>query len=245
MTILVVGATGATGQLLVQQLINRGHEVRLVVRSPEKMPVFWTKNDAVTIIPAAISAVTEQEMSTYIADCEAVASCLGHHLSWKGIYGPPRRLVTDAIRLMCRAIQQHSPERPVRLLLMNTAGNRNRDQGESLSAGEKLMTGLIRLLLPPHADNEQAAEFLRKQIGSQNAAVQWVVVRPDTLIDQAEVSTYEVFPSPTRSALFNPGKTSRINVAHFMASLISDDDLWRQWAGQMPVIYNEDTGNTP
>lgn len=30
-----------------------------------------------------------------------------------------------------------------------------------------------------------------------------------------------VHPSPTRSAVFNPGRTSRINVAHFMADLVS------------------------
>jgi hypothetical protein len=29
------------------------------------------------------------------------------------------------------------------------------------------------------------------------------------------------------------GSTSRINVAHFMARLITDDDLWTRWQGQM------------
>lgn len=33
--------------------------------------------------------------------------------------------------------------------------------------------------------------------------------------------------------------TSRINVAHFMADLITDDDTWRRWKGRMPVIYDE------
>lgn len=35
------------------------------------------------------------------------------------------------------------------------------------------------------------------------------------------------------------GETSRINVAHFMADLITDDGLWSRWKGQMPVIYNQ------
>ncbi len=34
------------------------------------------------------------------------------------------------------------------------------------------------------------------------------------------------------------GKTSRINVGHFMVNLINDDDLWKKWKGQMPVISN-------
>jgi hypothetical protein len=32
-----------------------------------------------------------------------------------------------------------------------------------------------------------------------------------------------------------------INVGHFMAELITDDELWNQWNGQMPVIYNKES----
>jgi hypothetical protein len=34
-----------------------------------------------------------------------------------------------------------------------------------------------------------------------------------------------VLPSPTRSAIFDAGQTNRINVAHFVASLVTDPDL--------------------
>ena len=37
-TILVVGATGATGRRLTEQLLLRGHHVKAIVRSPEKLP---------------------------------------------------------------------------------------------------------------------------------------------------------------------------------------------------------------
>ena len=72
-----------------------------------------------------------------------------------------------------------------------------------------------------------------------NGLIEWVVVRPDSLIDVGQVTAYELHPSPTRSAIFDPGKTSRINVGHFMADLITNDDTWQQWQGQMPVIYNK------
>ncbi|MCP4135133.1 MAG: NAD(P)-dependent oxidoreductase, partial [bacterium] len=55
---------------------------------------------------------------------------------------------------------------------------------------------------------------------------------------EEEVSEYEVHPSPIRSAIFNAGQTSRINVGHFMAGLVTDNHLWDRWKGQMPVIYN-------
>jgi hypothetical protein len=69
--------------------------------------------------------------------------------------------------------------------------------------------------------------------------VEWAAVRPDDLINEKEVTEYEVHPSPIRSAIFNAGKVSRINVAHFMATLIHDDKLWQKWKGQMPVIYSK------
>jgi hypothetical protein len=69
--------------------------------------------------------------------------------------------------------------------------------------------------------------------------IEWVVVRPDTLINEDRATEYVVVPSPTRSAISNSGKTSRVNVAHFMADLVTDDQIWRTWRGQMPVIYNQ------
>ncbi len=64
-------------------------------------------------------------------------------------------------------------------------------------------------------------------------------MRPDGLTNEDRVTKFTVHPSPTRSPLFDAGKTSRINVAHFMAELIFDDALWAAWRGKMPVIYNE------
>jgi hypothetical protein len=179
-------------------------------------------------------------MAEHVAGCEAVASCLGHNLTLKGIYGKPRRLVTDAARRLCGAIRANKPESPVKYVLMNTSGNRNRDLDEPISFAQRGVIALLRLLLPPHVDNEKAADFLRTKIGRNDAMIEWAAVRPDDLINEMEVTEYEVYPSPIRSAIFNAGKVSRINVAHFMANLISDDDIWQKWKGQMPVVYNKE-----
>ncbi len=122
---------------------------------------------------------------------------------------------------------------------MNTTGNRNRDLNEPISFAEKCVVGLLRLLLPPHVDNEQAADYLRSKVGQNDKLIEWTAVRPDNLIDEDEVTPYDVYPSPIRSAIFDAGQTSRINVGHFMADLITEDDIWQQWQGQMPVIYNK------
>ncbi|MCB1807502.1 MAG: NAD(P)-dependent oxidoreductase, partial [Candidatus Competibacteraceae bacterium] len=117
--------------------------------------------------------------------------------------------------------------------------NSNRDLAEQISLGQKCVIGLLRLLLPPHVDNEQAADYLRTRIGQNDVAIEWSAVRPDSLIDASDVTGYELHASPIRSAIFNAGTSSRINVGHFMAELITDDATWNTWKGRMPVLYNQ------
>jgi len=239
MSTLIVGASGATGKQLVEQLLSMGQKVKLIVRPTGKITETWKNNDKISIINANISEISVDEMMNYLIDCQSVVSCLGHNITLKGIFGKPRKLVTDAVKLICMAIQNNSPKQPIKFVLMNTTANRNRDLIEPISIGEKLLMGVIRLLVPPQSDNEKAADFLRVPIGQKNKLIDWVAVRPDTLINEDKVSENELYISPVRSAMFNPGKTSRINVGNFMAKLIVENDLWNKWKGQMPVIYNK------
>ncbi len=238
MTTLVVGASGATGKLLVEQLLEAGQLVKIIIRSTSNIPDDWNGNEQMTIIRGNFTEINAEKLYDYIADCQSVACCLGHNLTWQGIYGNPRNLVAAAVRLLCEAIIKNASERPIKFVLMNTAGNRNRDMDEPVSVGQRIVTGLLRLLLPPHTDNEKAADYLSAKVGQNNPYIEWVVVRPDTLINEEDITEYSLHKSPIRDAIFNPGKTSRINVGHFMAKLIIDKDIWNHWKGQMPVIYN-------
>lgn len=239
MTTLVVGASGATGRLLVKQLLSRGLGVKVIVRSPDKLPKDVRNHRNLSVVHASVLNLSDAEMVKHVNGCDAVASCLGHTLSLKGIYGHPRLLVTEATRRLCNAIKANKPERPVRFVLLNTAGNSNHDIPERISFGQECVIWLLRLLLPPHLDNERAADYLRTKIGQDERTIEWATVRPDNLIDESQVTEYDVYPSPIRSAIFDAGVTSRINVAHFMADLIADNEIWNKWKGQMPVIYNK------
>jgi len=238
MTTLVVGASGATGRLLVEQLLKRGESVKIIVRTGSILSEALNNHENLSIIRANVLDLSDDEMAQHVKGCNAVASCLGHNMSFKGMFGHPRRLVTDSTRRLCRVIKGNNPEIPVKFVLMNTTGNSNRDLSERISFSQTCVIWLLRLLLPPHVDNEKAADFLRTNIGKDNKVIEWSAVRPDGLIDESEVTEYEVHPSPTRSAIFDSGTTSRINVGHFMAELITDSDTWSRWKGQMPVIYN-------
>ncbi|WP_242082923.1 NAD(P)-dependent oxidoreductase [Aestuariivivens sediminis] len=239
MLVLVVGASGATGRHLVNQLLLKGNQVRIIVRSKAHLPKSWKANTHLEIITTSILELTENQLITYTSDCDAIVSCLGHNVTFKGIYGKPRKLVTEATKRLCNAVQTHELKSPIKFVLMNSSGNSNRDLNEPMSLAQKGVIGLLRLLLPPHIDNEQAADYLRTQIGQNNRHIEWVAVRPDSLINEDDLTEYESYASPIRSAIFNAGKISRINVGHFMAELINDNNLWNTWKGQMPVLYSK------
>ncbi|MBL4645293.1 MAG: SDR family oxidoreductase, partial [Rhizobiales bacterium] len=238
MTLLVVGASGATGHLLVQQLLERGEHVRMIVRATARLPKNIKNHANAEIITASLLDLSDEDLAKHVAGCSAVASCLGHNLSFKGIFGQPRRLVSDATRRLCAAIKANNPQTPVKFVLMNSSGVHQENVDAPIWFAQSLVIGLLRALVPPHVDNEMAAAVLRSDIGQNDPDIEWAIVRPDALIDADETSPRMLHPSPVRSAIFNAGKTSRINVAAFMADLMGDKALWDIWKGQMPMIYN-------
>lgn len=237
MTTLVVGASGATGRLLLEQLLQQGESIIAIVRSKAALPASIRQNTLVSIVEASVMEMSDEELLNLVKSCDAIASCLGHRLSFQGLFGHPRRLVADTTRRLCVAIEAARPEKPVKFVLMNSSGVSNPDLQEKVSFKQRCVIWLLRVLLPPHADNEEAADFLRKTIGQNNKFIQWSAVRPDGLVDDDEVTQYSIYPSPIRSAIFDAGKISRINVGNFMAKLLLAEESWLQWKGKMPVIY--------
>ena len=95
---------------------------------------------------------------------------------------------------------------------------------------------MLHWFLPPHRDNETAAEYLHEEIAENNTHIEWCCVRPDSLIN-ADISSYEIVQSPM-TGIFSGRPTSRANVAHFMEALIESTTLWSEWKFRMPVIMN-------
>ena len=237
--ILVLGATGATGSLVVRRLLENQETVVALVRSPDKLAALAQEFANLEIIKG--TALEAPDLPEILQQCKAVVSCLGHNLDFKGIYGKPRKLVADSLIKVCHQIKDLNPAQPVKVVLMNTTGFRYSETDPSRSFGEKLVIGLLRPILPPQTDNEAAANYLIHVVGQQCDAIDWVIVRPDSLVDLAEETDYTVSKATVRSPIFNSGKTSRINAAAFMAELAINNMLMDLWKFQAPVIYNSDS----
>ena len=236
-TVLLVGGTGRTGRRALQQLLDRGVGVRAIVRSRGKVPPGVAGHPNLTVIEASLLSLRDEELREHLRGCDAVVSCLGHVLSLRGVFGPPRDLVTRATMRLYRGIEALRPPAPFKLILMSSVSV-NRPDGLDTRRGafERAFLWMLCGALPPARDNQRAADFLLEEIGPDDAFVQWALVRPDALLE-GEISKYALHEGLVNS-LFAPGRTNMANVAHFMCELVTNPKTWAEWKGKLPVITN-------
>lgn len=239
-TVLVVGASGRTGRRVVAQLLSRGISVRAIVRSADRLPGKLAKEPGLSVVVGDLLSLSDADLTANVRDCIAVISCLGHTINLKGIYGPPRDLVTRAVTRLSAAVEMSTPSAPVRLILMSSVSVTH-PGGLDTQRGllEKLLLWVLSGLVPPSRDNQRAADYLYRSLSSTDSHIEWVAVRPDTLVE-GDVSSYALHVS-TVSSLFRPDSTNMANVAHFMCELATDREVWETWSGKMPVIVNAPT----
>ena len=239
-TVLLVGGTGRTGRRVLEQLLGRGVRVHAIVRSIQKLPAGAAQNPNLVVVEASLLSLTDEELQRHIRGCDAVISCLGHVISFKGACFPPRDLVTRAATRLCRAIEALQPTEPIKFLLVSSVSV-NRPGGADTRRGklERAFVWMIRSLLPPAKDNQQAADFLNDSIGTANPFVQWATIRPDAL-KEGDAARYTLHEGLVNS-LFAPASTNMANVAHFMCELVTNPQVWNEWKGKLPVIINEST----
>ena len=110
---------------MVEELLNYKQNVKVIVRLPEKLPDTIKNQEGLSMISASVLDLSDKEMADQVAGCNAVASCLDHNLTFKGIYGKPRKLVTEVTQRLCMAVKANKSEKSTKLVLMNTVANCN------------------------------------------------------------------------------------------------------------------------
>jgi hypothetical protein len=222
---------------VVTQLLKNGINVKALTRNVEIFDSIKNR-EHIEVLKASILEIDNQMLKQYLSDVEAVISCLGHNITLKGLFGKPYTLVADALIKIVNSFNENNKNKTIKIIWMNATACINKLQSEKFKKNENFVMKILRYLLPPQRDNELTLGYLIDTVGIGNKHFEWIAVRPDTLINEVEVSEYVVHPSPIRSPIFDAGKTSRINVADFMVSLLKDEKLWGKWKYKTPVIYN-------
>lgn len=193
--ILVLGATGATGRLIVSQAVARGHDVRVLVRSADH-----GVQDAQVIVG---DARDEAALRRALAGRDAVISALGTPAS-------PFRAVTllsSASRALVAAMKR---EQVSRLVCITGIG-----AGDSIGHGGFVFDKLIfpLLLRKVYADKNRQEAIVR------DSGLDWVLVRPAMLNNKPRRDTIRALTDLTG---FHGGTISRADVASFVLDQVRD-----------------------
>ena len=243
LTFLVVGATGMTGRHVVQQLLEQGHLVRVIVRSKQRMldalaNLPDVKDRLLQVKEASLLDLTDGEICEQVKGTQAVICCLGHTMDFRGVFGHPRRLVTVAVNRLTTAtiqVSENKQDNKQKFLLMGSNGVAHpggRDDTRAFS--DRALLTILRYLIPPHADNEEAAAYIYHSLGT--SGLEWIVERPTDLVDGV-AGDYILLDKP-HGSLFGSGVATRATVAKSMVDLLTSKNLWDKYKFTMPVVQD-------
>jgi putative NADH-flavin reductase len=215
MRIAVFGATGRTGQPLVEQAVERGHEVVAFVRDATGLSSTLRNDDRVSTVEG--DAYTGEGVERAIAGdgdpVDAVVSVLAQPSDG------PDDLLTEAGRHILSAMNQHGVERVVTLV-----GAGVREEGESVSLGGRIMGTLLKLLARSVLEDARDQVELLKESDTR-----WTVVRGPRLTEDAHTGEFRHGPD---LSLGMRDTAARENVADFILDCLEDD----QYVHEMPKV---------
>ena len=207
MKILVLGATGATGRLIVGKAVAKGYEVVALVRSKVK---------AMDLIGAELiegDARDSAALTRAIAGCDAVISSLGTAVS-------PFREVT-LLSTATRALVGVMAEQNIRRLVCITGLGAGDSRGHGGFFFDRLFLPL--LLRKVYEDKNRQEDAIRA------SALDWTIVRPTVLNDKPALGHIKAL---TDLSGVHGGTIARSDVADFVVQQLATDT----WLRKAPLI---------
>ncbi|USI74981.1 NAD(P)-dependent oxidoreductase [Sphingomonas morindae] len=206
--LLVLGATGATGRLIVRAALARGLDVAALVRSAAAAAAALP---GATLIPG--DATDPAVLAEAVRGRDAVISALGTPAS------PFRRvtLLSDATRALVPAMRAAGVPR---LIAITGIG-----AGDSRGHGGLLFDRLILplLLRTVYADKNRQEAIVRA------SGLDWVLVRPTMLTNGAGGGAID---ARDHLAGVQGGRIARADVARFVLDQLDED----RWLGRTPLL---------
>jgi len=195
--LLILGPTGGTGQQLVTQALEAGHEVTVFARSPEKISA---RHDRLRSVTGGVI-----EDGALLADAmrgqDAVISALGRGMSFKS-----EALIQRSIPNILAAMQKQG----VRRLIFTSAIG----VGDAVGEVPLFARLMARLLLKDIYADKVIGEDLIKR-----SALDWTIVQPAGLTDGPLTGRYRAGEHLNMRGI---PKISRADVAHFLLSQLDD-----------------------
>ena len=211
MRVLLLGATGRTGKLVLQQLLKLRHEVRVLVRDKNKIS---TTSDLLLLVEG--NPTDEKALRKAATNCEIVICVLNisrkSDFPWSKLKTPPT-LLSDTMKILVTIAK----EIELKKIIVCTAWGVNETK--------KDLPGWFRWFIDhsnigvAYADHERQEEILASSF------INYVIVRPVGLTNSEK-------EKPIHTSKNNSPKPrltiSRLGTAKFMISQLTDSKFDRQ-----------------
>ena len=201
MKVLVLGATGGSGRLIVRDALAKGHSVVALVRSKASADL-----PGVDMIEG--DARDEGTLTRALDGCDAVVSSLGTGLSFRKV-----DLLTVATRALVTAMTRNGVRRLVCISALGV--------GDSRGHGGFVFDRLFQPLLLSHAYKDKDGQ----EAAIRASSLDWVVVRPAMLTDDPARGSVRAV---TDLAAVKGGKIARADVARFVVEQLTTDTWLRR-----------------
>lgn len=215
MKIAVFGASGRTGVSVVEQAIERGHEVVAFVRDPDRLPV---ADDRLHVVVG--DAYAGENVAEAVAPggepVDAVVSVLGQGRN------TPDDLVSVAGRNVLDAMAAHG----VRRLVVLT-GASVREEGETVTLSDRAMGGLLRLLA-----GDVLADADAHVADVEGRDLDWTVVRASRLVEGHPAGDYREDVDRSLVKALTVASIDRADVATFILDCTEDET----YVDEMPKV---------
>ena len=207
MKIILWGATGLTGSEILNQALAAGHEMKAIVRNPERIEV---QHANLTVVQGDV--LNPQSVKETVAGGDVVISALGSGASFAQAR-KPTTIYSEGFANIVAAMRKHNIRRFIALLSVGTVP----DPNEAF-----IHKQIIRPLLRGTYDDMRRAENFLAGCDDMD----WIVIRPLRLMNTPRTGKYR-----TAVNFLPPGgvEISRADVAEFMLKQMYADEYIRSY----------------
>ena len=208
MKILLIGATGPTGQHILTQALAQKHQVTALARHPERLTI---QNEHLLAVPGNV--LNEPSLEQAMTGQDAVICALGLSLA-------DSRKPTTVYSTGTRNIITAMDKKGIRRLVCITGIGSGDSRGHGGFFYDRIFLPLIL--------NQGYLDKTRQEEEIKQSDLDWVIVRPAQLTNGPARGTYRALLDGNYTAK----KIARADVAAFVLGLLTSD----QYLKKTPVI---------
>lgn len=259
MPILILGATGRTGSLILLEALRRGHKVTALVRTPSGLDKFTadlpdaqranltvvrgtplSAADTNSAVSTALATTTSSTGDVSSSSSLVVISALSPRRTSENPWAAPHptdsppRMMADSIANVITALQAVVPPKSVRerkIIHISALGVGTTGPNANWLVRAVIDHSNFRLA---YEDHEAVDEELRAAAGGDDAGIiRWVVPRPARLTGGDEKDQYKIWPLED-GMVWLSAKTSMVALAKFSLDAAEGSE----WDGKDPIVLS-------